>query len=889
MKKLFSLLVLSVAHQCLIAQVSHNNSAEWKAAPSHLLTRWGKTVTAKGVLNEYPRPQLRRKEWENLNGLWDYKVVDSADKNVSPSFDGKILVPFPIESALSGVQKRVNPGQVLWYRRVINTKNVASNERTLIHFDAVDWKTTVFLNGIEIGSHTGGYESFSFDVTRYLKPGSNELVVKVVDPTDEGPNPHGKQVLHPGNIYYTPTTGIWQTVWLEHVPSTFISELVMTPDIDQGRLKISVAIGNPTTADSVGIAALFQGKIVGKAIHIENDNYEIRLSNPQLWSPEVPNLYDLQVTLYNKGKAKDRVGSYFGMRKVEIKADEKGVSRIYLNNKPYYNNGTLDQGFWPDGLYTAPTDEALEFDIAAIKAMGFNTIRKHIKVEPARWYYHADKIGMLVWQDFVNPPHYLPEGAKPNFEAEMKSTLHQLHNYPSIICWVLFNEQWGAYDQKRLTDYVRAADPSRILNAHSGEILYVNRTVAKTSQNPWEDSQIADIHSYPEPLYYKASGQKAWIIGEFGGIRVSSPGHQWDDLTSWGYKDIEASRFPEKYRSMVDTLLRFKQLGLCGSIYTQPFDVEGEENGLITYDREVIKIPIETIQKINTLLCDNHFSASSLKDVKLANIDVTDNESRYAEYIKKFNSGNRDSAFLRRLSLMAFNRHDDDYATKVGNAFIQEMRIPLSKDNIAYIMYITRSNKDVGFTILVKDSSFVNGLMGGNTVKTFIQGVIYRDLIEKDVKGKNTHPNWMGIEKKVSDKYGHLGDEIYLMARAIDYYNKEDWSNYLKAVMPWLSKYRNNVGNFWMNNYCWAIFLYSKDTSDLNSALHWQEEIVKAESAKPNPETLDTYSNLLYKIGRKKEAISWEEKAEQLAAEKIRSAYTKTISKMKSNLPTWIE
>ena len=369
-----------------------------------------------------------REKWTNLNGLWDYAIT--AKNAVKPSaYDGQILVPYPLESALSGVKKSLKPNQNLWYKRTIIKPETKTGDKVKLNFGAVDYEATVFVNGQQVGKHEGGYTEFSLDITPALKDGNNEVVVKVFDPTGEGVGPHGKQVLKPENIYYTPTSGIWQTVWMEVVPGASISSLYMTPDIDKGILNIAA---NGTAGYTVEINALAEGKVVSTIKGATGTNLLLPVKNAKLWSPANPYLYDLVVKLKKGNTVVDEVKSYFGMRKTSVAKDSKGIDRIMLNNKPYYNLGTLDQGFWPEGLYTAPTDEALAFDIKAIKAMGFNTIRKHIKVEPARWYYQADKLGMLVWQDMVNPNQGLPEGSKEAFESGSKEILKQLHNYPSI-------------------------------------------------------------------------------------------------------------------------------------------------------------------------------------------------------------------------------------------------------------------------------------------------------------------------------------------------------------------------------------------------------------------------------------------------------------------------
>lgn len=595
----------------------------WQMKPVAIQSRWAKGVSPSNALKEYPRPQMQRKNWTNLNGLWKYAMT-TKDAAKPSLFEGNILVPYPLESALSGVKKSLSSEQNLWYKRTISF-SPQTGTKTLLHFGAVDYEATVLVNGKEVGKHTGGYTAFSFDITSALKPGNNELVVKVFDPTDKGVGPHGKQVMNPGNIYYTPTSGIWQTVWMETVPESHIERLVMTPDIDKGVLNLVVkGKGKP----KVTVPGCSECKILNQvqddteSSSAQASHFIIKIPNAKLWSPGNPHLYALEVTL-----GSDQVTSYFGMRKISVAKDEKGVDRIMLNNKPYFNLGTLDQGFWPEALYTAPTDEALAFDIKAIKAMGFNTIRKHIKVEPARWYYHADKIGMLVWQDMVNPNQGLPEGAKAAFENQAKETLEQLHNYPSITTWVLFNEKWGQYDQERLTKWIKTTDPSRIVNGHSGEILYVNNQLRSPSPNAYVAADMTDIHSYPNPMNAEKQPGKARVVGEFGGIGTFIPEHQWLTGSAWGYIQEKPAALKGKYAAMNKQLVDLQKEGLSASIYTQPFDVEGEQNGLMTYDREVVKVPFKELREIHKTLNPDIASPNWLamtKDVTAQDADQTD-------------------------------------------------------------------------------------------------------------------------------------------------------------------------------------------------------------------------------------------------------------------------
>lgn len=589
---------IQLASILLIAGMPVARAQNWHQAPSELATKWSKEVTPSNALPEYPRPQMVREkeagEWINLNGLWEYAITDSTSQHPG-NFDGQILVPYPLESSLSGVKTILQPNQKLWYHRNIDLNVKQTNKRYLLHLGAVDFRCTAWVNGKPAGHHTGGYQAFSFDITDALQEGKNELIITVLDPTDHGNNPRGKQVLDPKGIMYTPTSGIWQTVWLEAVPTTYIEKLVLTPNVDEGYLSITTRCVNSDSAEYT-VEAICNDQIINGKI---NQELRLNIPNAHLWSPNDPYLYNLSVRLLKNGKTIDQVRSYFGMRKIEIKKDNQGQERIFLNNQYTFNLGVLDQGFWPDGLYTAPTDEALKYDIQVIKDMGFNTIRKHIKIEPDRWYYHCDKLGILVWQDMPFPANLSVE-AKAEYEAENNENIKQLYNHPCIVCWVLFNEGWNKYDQERLTKWLKKTDPTRIINGHSGENY--DRTSPVNLNDKWINSDLTDIHVYPGPGIAPYLPGKARVLGEWGGIRVITPQHQWDSSKGWGYAESTATEFARKYEFMIKHLKLFEEEGLSGSIYTQPFDVETEENGLITYDREIFKIPKEKIKSINSLL-----------------------------------------------------------------------------------------------------------------------------------------------------------------------------------------------------------------------------------------------------------------------------------------------
>jgi hypothetical protein len=759
----------------------------YKIKPIAIQTRWAKEVSPANALKEYPRPQLVRNNWTNLNGLWDYAIT--AKDAVKPTgFDGKILVPYPIESALSGVKKALQPNQNLWYKRSFEKPVLIAGDKVKLNFGAVDYEATVFVNGTEVGKHAGGYFEFSFDITSALKDGTNEIIVKVFDPTDQGVGQHGKQVLNPANIYYTPTSGIWQTVWLETVPQSYITSLTMTSDIDKGWLNLAVNTNNDKDWEIEAVAYDNDKKVA------EWHNGHISIKKAHLWSPSDPFLYDLVVKLKKGGKTVDEVKSYFGMRKISVAKDDKGVDRIMLNNKPYYNLGTLDQGFWPEGLYTAPTDEALSFDIKAIKAMGFNTIRKHIKVEPARWYYWADKLGMLVWQDLVNPNQGLPEGAKAAFENGSKEELTQLHNYPCITTWVLFNEKWGQYDQKRLTNWVKQTDPSRILNGHSGELLYVNEQLRSPSPDAYVDADMTDVHAYPDPMMSIKQPGKAQVCGEFGGIGVFIPDHQWLTGSAWGYIQEKPAALKAKYTIMQQHLQLFEQEGLSGSIYTQPFDVEGEQNGLMTYDREVTKIPFAELRKIHAKLNPDVNSPNwltNLGDVTAQDADLTEPGIKYSAMLDEYIKGNRDAAFLKRLAMMATQAGDKPGAQLAGTAYVGGLKQPLNEEDIQNVSQFTKSTKDPGFALMQSNAAVFRKVIGDRQYTVNMMNMIFKGEMEPMLNASDK-PDWAAIEANIKP-FGEPGNEILLRAKTVSFINAQDWANYVPAATEYLAKYKANI------------------------------------------------------------------------------------------------
>jgi len=434
--------------------LTFNVLGQWSPAGDKIKTDWATKIDPNNVLPEYPRPILERSDWKNLNGLWDYAILPVGQAEPG-SFDGKILVPFAVESSLSGVQKEVGEKNELWYRRTFTVPSNWKGKNIILHFGAVDWKTEVFVNDIKIGTHTGGYTPFSFDITPFLKPGEQKLVVKVWDGTDRGFQPRGKQVSRPNSIWYTAVTGIWQTVWLEPVNEKHIVAVKSVSDIDSDRMSVNICTKNTQISDIVEVKVLDAGKIIATAKAITGQKLDLNIPNAKLWSPESPFLYEMEVNLFSNGKIIDKVKSYCAMRKISTKRDENGIVRLQLNNKDYVQFGPLDQGWWPDGLYTAPSDEALAYDIIKTKDFGFNMIRKHVKVEPARWYTHCDRLGILVWQDMPNGDrtplwqnrHYFngtelkrSQESEANYRKEWKEIIDLVPPNPCVVVWVPFNE-----------------------------------------------------------------------------------------------------------------------------------------------------------------------------------------------------------------------------------------------------------------------------------------------------------------------------------------------------------------------------------------------------------------------------------------------------------------
>ncbi|MFC1765766.1 sugar-binding domain-containing protein [Planctomycetota bacterium] len=585
---------------------------EWAPVGDKIKTPWAWELDPENCLPDYPRPQMVRKHWKNLNGLWDYAITEKeADSPFGPDepskaiVRGKILVPFAIESALSGVGKKVGADQHLWYRRSFILLKKQWSERVLLHFGAVDWESTVWVNGHLLGTHQGGYDPFSYEVTHLLRStGEQEIVVRVWDPTDQdnATQPRGKQVNDPHGTFYSSVTGIWQTVWLEPVGTTFIRSLKIVPSVDEQQVTVTAEIeGNSEDVEVVARAK--DGWFVrGQADTTTGTELTLKLKNPHLWSPDDPFLYDLTVTLDVGGRRCDQVTSYFGMRKIGVASDHEGYTRFCLNDQPLFLFGPLDQGWWPDGLYTAATDAALHYDLDMTKQLGFNMLRKHVKVEPQRFYAWCDRIGLLVWQDMPSCLYNRKTrsaaalaAADQQFDLELQRMMEALHNHPSIVMWIPFHEGWGQHDTERISAWIKEQDPTRLVNNASG----------------WTDKQVGDvrdIHVYPGPGMPGLENDRAAVLGEFGGLALPIAGHLWQKDGNWGYRAFkDAESYSVAYTQLITELYGLAEKGLAGAVYSQTSDCEIEINGLITYDRQHIKLDPASFNSLNRGLLPPRF------------------------------------------------------------------------------------------------------------------------------------------------------------------------------------------------------------------------------------------------------------------------------------------
>lgn len=601
----------SVALTLLTVSVASAQTDGYKPAGDRIRSRWAQTVTPENVWKVYPRPQLKRAQWENLNGLWNYAVTP-ADAPKPEKWTGEILVPFAYESSLSGVGGKLGADSLLWYSRTFSVPEKWRGSRVMLNFGAVDWKCRVWVNGKEVGEHTGGYAPFSFDITDALKKGENTLTVSVYDPSDKGYQPRGKQIAKPHGIWYSPVSGIWQTVWLEPVGNSAITDLFTTTDIKSPSVTLHPTLSTLPEGGKYKVKVSHKGKEVSKTeAPASAETVTVKMpADTKLWTPDTPELYDIEIILVDKkGTELDKATSYTALREFGMATDTDGHKRLTLNGKPRFQFGPLDQGWWPDGLYTAPSPEALAYDIIKTKDFGFNMIRKHVKVEPALWYQLCDSLGVIVWQDMPsgdrgpgwNNKTYFEgvDGGKrtqesmDNFRREWREIMSSLRTFPSIAVWIPFNESWGQFDTEAITAETKQFDPTRLVNPASGG-------------NFFRCGDILDLHNYPEPDMYLYDPERANVMGEYGGIGLPLQGHLWKDNKNWGYVKFQTpDEVTDEYIKYAGKLAELIAKGFTGAIYTQTTDVEGEVNGLITYDREVVKIDEPAVKAVNQAIVNS--------------------------------------------------------------------------------------------------------------------------------------------------------------------------------------------------------------------------------------------------------------------------------------------
>ena len=600
--------IIAVAAMALLTG-SQQAGAQWKPVGDKIKTAWVEKVNPKMPWNVYPRPQLKRTQWVNLNGLWNYAIKDLQSSEPA-SFDGKILVPYPIESSLSGVGKTLTKESILWYNRTFTIPSAWKGKNVKLNFGAVDWKAEVFVNGVSVGNHTGGFAPFSMDITSALKPGSNKLSVKVFDPTSDGYQPVGKHKCKASGIWYTPASGIWQTVWLEPVNAKHLENMEINPDIDAGTLTVKPFVSGAKAGDKVVVTAKFGKSVVATAKGESGEGISLNIPNAKLWSPDHPNLYSLDVKVVSGGKTVDVVSSYAAMRKISQGRSKSGHLVMMLNNKPLFQMGPLDQGYWPDGIYTAPTYEAMIYDVDKTKEWGFNMIRKHMKVEPDLWYEYCDRVGMVVWQDmpsgqinykdnkwdmthwFAGDEMTRSAESESDFRAEWKEIIENFKNHPCIVVWTPFNEGWGQFKTADIAVYTKQLDPTRLINSASGGNHFKGV------------GDILDLHKYPAPEMYLTDPDRVEVMGEFGGLGLPLKGHVWQDSDNWGYVQYKNEKeVTDRYVEIADGLLEMVKKGVAAGVYTQTTDCEIEVNGLMTYDRKVIKIEENRVREANLKLC----------------------------------------------------------------------------------------------------------------------------------------------------------------------------------------------------------------------------------------------------------------------------------------------
>ena len=581
---------------------------DWKPVGEQIKTRWGINLDAKKVWEEYPRPQLERKEWMNLNGPWKYSIKNIEDLDPDQN-DGYILVPFPLESSLSGVMKNLTSNEVIYYEKTVKIPKEWEGKHILLNFGAVDWKCEVFVNRIKVGEHTGGYSYFYFDITKYLKKTKNIISLRVTDITDTYYStwgkfqPVGKQTINPKEKWYTPSSGIWQTVWLEPVTSHYIEKIEINNNYDNKEIGLNFHVANDLKLP-IEYSIKYNNEIIAIGKGKSNKLISINVTqNFRPWSPSEPNLYMITAELKSDiGESLDNITSYTTIRKIEMKGDSSNKQRIFLNDKPLFNMGALDQGYWPDGLYTPPSEEAMLYDIQKMKDLGFNTLRKHVKIESFRYYYQCDKIGMLVWQDMPSgnvdgtgswddtrmdggKDTERTQKSKDNYYEEWGEIIDNLKFFQCIIVWTPFNEAWGQFNTEAVVYFTRIRDSSRLINAASGG-------------NHRKIGNFLDFHTFPAPSYPFTYDGLINVIGEYGGIGLEIKNHTWKKEVWCNYTVNSKEELTNNYTSFIDKLIDLVPQGISSAIYTQVTDVEGEINGLITYDRNDIKI-LDSIKEKN--------------------------------------------------------------------------------------------------------------------------------------------------------------------------------------------------------------------------------------------------------------------------------------------------
>jgi len=897
----------------MTSQTAAGELQGWQMQPVQIATPWASSVGPTTAWPEYPRPQMVRPGWQNLNGLWEYAIT-ARDASFPRQYSGHILVPFPLESALSGVKKTLGPDQLLWYRRAIHKSSEKIDGRMLLHFGAVDYEATVYLNGKELGVHRGGYQSFTFDITAALIEGHNELVVRVYDPTEHGPNPQGKQKLSAQWMFYSPCSGIWQTVWLEPVPATYIESLQLTPDVDRSELLVDVRIKGERDGHSIEAIVSSDGKV--QLQQTIDPRGALRIDQPRLWSPDDPYLYDLELRLIKEGRVIDTVKSYFGLRKIEIKADSEGRARIYLNDRYTYNLTVVDQGYWPDGLYTAPSDEAFEFDVRAAKALGFNTIRKHLKIEPQRWYYHCDRLGLLVWQDMPSSKNDSPQ-ARAEFEREIAENLRQLHNHPSITTWVLFNEGWGTFDQERLARWMKQADPSRLLNGHSGPYDQVRESLWGRSREPrqlleplgggrssiadvqqleaaesWMAGDMADLHLYPGPKMFPARADRASVTGEHGSFGVHIEGHVWNELGRLGVGLGGAALSPQQmlsmYASSTEKLRALEKEGLSGSAYFQIADVEGEHQGFFTYDRALAKVPMAEIARINgEIVPRSKACESALADFTVDMADAAPESHRYESLLQEFTNGRRDPIFVRRLALMAQRLGHHAQADELGNEFIALAPVPHTPEILRSIVAIAHGTRGKAFELLRTRTDEINASLGDQTAQKRMLDVLRRELLVPYFQNKQRPMRWDEFEAHVVREHGALGREAVAGAKMMDDLLEEDWTSFGASYARYFETATPRCP-YAVHALAYRILKHVSDARAIETAIRVMQWQLNAPRDWPvcgryDPVELDTYAGLLHRAGRVAEAIEWQQKALELSCGRSKDIAA-NLERMRSGL-----